>query len=277
MSVPPVYRPNIPQGADRAAAAEFRAIGETTRRLKELGDTFSADITTLQGDVTALQAADTALDGRLDAIEALNAGTRLTALEGADVALDGRLDVIEALNPGTRLNALEAADTVLDGRLDAIEAINAGTRLGTLEAEASPPGLVGAFARNSAPSGWLKANGALVSRTTYAALFAAIGTTFGVGDGSTTFGLPDLRGEFIRGWDDGRGIDSGRVFGTAQADELKSHAHTTNILTALRTNGGVVNYETAVGSNSFGAVVINSTGGSETRARNIALLYCIKF
>lgn len=91
--------------------------------------------------------------------------------------------------------------------------------------ELAPPGMVAAFARNSAPAGWLKANGAAISRTTYAALFSAIGTTFGVGDGTTTFNLPDGRGEFIRGWDDARGVDSGRAFGSWQADDNKSHTH----------------------------------------------------
>jgi len=64
---------------------------------------------------------------------------------------------------------------------------------------------------NAAPDGWRACSGQAVSRTTYAALFAAIGTEYGVGDGSTTFDLPDLRGEFLRGWDNGRGVDSGRV------------------------------------------------------------------
>jgi microcystin-dependent protein len=133
-------------------------------------------------------------------------------------------------------------------------------------------GQVATFAMSTAPSGWLKANGATVSRTTYAALFTAIGTTFGAGDGSTTFLLPDLRGEFARGWDDGRGIDSGRAFGSAQADEFKSHTHTaTRPLSTA-----------AAGSGAFGSTVdtagtTGSTGGSETRPRNIALLACIKF
>ena len=81
------------------------------------------------------------------------------------------------------------------------------------------------FAMTSAPVGWLKANGAAVSRETYAALFAAIGTSFGVGDGSTTFNLPDLRGSFLRGWDDGRGVDGGRVFGSIQESANKYHDH----------------------------------------------------
>jgi microcystin-dependent protein len=81
------------------------------------------------------------------------------------------------------------------------------------------------YGGNTAPTGYLKANGALVNRTAYASLFAAIGTTFGVGDNSTTFALPDLRGEFLRGWDDSRGIDVGRSFGTSQTANIASHTH----------------------------------------------------
>lgn len=91
--------------------------------------------------------------------------------------------------------------------------------------EAAPPGVISYTAASSAPTGWLKANGAAVSRTTYAKLFAAIGTDYGPGDGSTTFNLPDLRGYHIRSLDDGRGVDSGRVRGSSQADQNKSHNH----------------------------------------------------
>ncbi len=83
-------------------------------------------------------------------------------------------------------------------------------------APALPAGMVNWFAMTSPPSGWIKANGAAVSRTTFAALFTAIGTTFGVGGGSTTFNVPDLRGEYIRGFDDAKGTDTGRVFGSSQ-------------------------------------------------------------
>ena len=164
-----------------------------------------------------------------------------------------------------------------------------------------PAGAVAHFAMSTAPSGWLKANGALVSRTTYAALFAAIGTTFGTGDGSTTFALPDLRGEFIRGLDDGRGVDSARGIGTAQASQNLSHSH--GAATGVggghsHTVTGTKNLaETGTGTTYAGAYqnsggsslnlptntaaahshTINADGGAEARPRNVAMLACIKF
>lgn len=101
----------------------------------------------------------------------------------------------------------------------------------------APPSEVAYFWRSTAPSGWLKANGAAVSRTAYAALFAVIGTSAGAGDGFNTFNLPDLRGEFIRGWDDGRGVDSGRGNMTGQERTL-IRAQTVD---AYGTDGGTDN------------------------------------
>lgn len=138
-----------------------------------------------------------------------------------------------------------------------------------------PSGAVVWVAKSSAPTGYLKANGAAVSRTTYAALFAAIGTVFGVGDGATTFNLPDLRGEFIRGWDDSRGVDSGRALGSTQADAFKSHTHVDNTSSV---SGGSLNRAYANNANdSSGTQSTVATGGAETRPRNVALLACIKF
>lgn len=105
-------------------------------------------------------------------------------------------------------------------RYDGKRILNADDLLGMV-----PSGTVLYFAGSAAPAGWLKANGAAVSRTAYAALFAAIGTTYGAGDFRNTFNLPDLRGEFIRGWDDGRGVDTPRPIGSAQAHALQSHQH----------------------------------------------------
>ena len=160
-----------------------------------------------------------------------------------------------------------------------------------------PSGTVLYFAGQSAPAGWLKANGAAVSRTAYAALFAAIGTTYGAGDGRSTFNLPDLRGEFIRGWDDGRGVDTGRVFGSAQGDAIRN---ITGQFVSDDYNRSLVNEILGVftmtkrnSSLSYDAASTVTTGGeylnaikfdasrvvptaAENRPRNIALLACIK-
>lgn len=148
----------------------------------------------------------------------------------------------------------------------------------------APASKVCYFARATAPTGWLKANGAAISRTAYADLFAAIGTTFGSGDGVNTFNLPDLRGEFVRGWDDGRGVDAGRAMGSQQADMLKSHDHDLPTSTGGAGNRGVImdgNFGLTTPNNlapdTSHRAYVDATGGSETRPRNVALLACIKF
>ena len=112
-------------------------------------------------------------------------------------------------------------------------------------------------------------------------LFTAIGTTFGAGDGSTTFNLPDLRGEFVRGWDDGRGIDAGRTFGSAQLDAYQAHTHQAgsgNLL--LGGASGPINaaYQSGVNNLRFQDMGTgNGRTATETRPRNVALLWCIKW
>lgn len=156
-----------------------------------------------------------------------------------------------------------------------------------------PTGAIAYFAHTTVPYGWLKANGAAVSRTVYANLFALIGTTYGAGDGRTTFNLPDLRGEFIRSWDDGRGIDSGRVFGGAQSDAIRNITGEIGLIQRTDINeyvapsgafrglrkvsgyigsGGVDDWLTIT---NFSASNVVPTA-AENRPRNIALLACIK-
>lgn len=151
-----------------------------------------------------------------------------------------------------------------------------------------PAGAVSFFSMSSAPSGWLIADGSAVSRTAYAVLFAAIGTTFGAGDGSTTFNLPDLRGEFIRCWPGAKAVDTGRVFGSWQADEIKLHGHpyrsgTASVSSPDGTGGfqregtNATNYSAYTGAPSATTgQQIGGTGGAETMPRNIALLACVK-
>lgn len=136
-------------------------------------------------------------------------------------------------------------------------------------------GMISAFASSAAPSGWLECNGQAVSRSTYSKLYSAIGTTFGAGNGSTTFNVPDLRGEFIRGWSHGRGgVDDGRAVGSFQDQSIQSHAHSYT-LTGI---GGSYGGSGSGGNRNYheGATT-GYTGGAETRPRNVALMYCIKY
>jgi microcystin-dependent protein len=145
----------------------------------------------------------------------------------------------------------------------------------------NPPGTVISVASSTAPTGYLKANGAAISRSTYSTLFAGIGTVHGAGDGSSTFNVPDLRGEFIRGWDDARAVDTGRTFGSFQDHAIQSHTHTytvtndqnTRVVPSTNPAHVFLNQGTA------GATTGGATGNTatETRPRNIALLYCIKY
>ena len=177
-----------------------------------------------------------------------------------------------------------------------------------------PAGAVQSFARSTPPSGWLAANGAAVSRTTYATLFAAIGTTFGAGDGSTTFNLPDVRDRMM--------IGSGSLYalgatGGSRDAIVVSHTHTgttdaagassgtvesgngTGDFGTFRGSSGNISLSGAApnrpqgsaGGGSFYTAIINvpnhqhtfttnATGSSGTNANlppYIALLPCIKF
>ena len=177
-------------------------------------------------------------------------------------------------------------------RYDGKRLLNADDLLGMV-----PSGTVLYFAGQSAPAGWLKANGAAVSRTAYAALFAAIGTTYGVGDGRNTFNLPDLRGEFIRGWDDGRGVDTPRPIGSAQADTVRQHYHGIGYISPNNDDGAFVvrnwttteqqtmqfingNGNSAIrtlsASSNLGTTNAIDESAGETRPRNVALLAIIK-
>lgn len=149
-------------------------------------------------------------------------------------------------------------------------------------ASAVPPGVVAFIAANAPPDGWLRCNGAAISRGAYAGLFAAIGTTFGAGDGSSTFNLPDARGEFLRGWDDGRGVDVGRAFGSAQGSQMQSHAHSFGFFvdqanSSAAVPSGQVNATGISASTASTAAQGGTSNSSENRPRNLALLACIKF
>lgn len=152
---------------------------------------------------------------------------------------------------------------------------------------ALPAGVIMPYAGSAVPDGWRECNGDEISRDTFAFLFAAIGTIYGVGNGTTTFNLPDLRGEFLRGWDHGRGIDEDRDLGSAQIDSLASHTHPITgdtsggdnpwggIERKISTDDNPVNDGTESGIMAHLFVGPNGTD-VETRPRNIAMMYLIK-
>lgn len=148
------------------------------------------------------------------------------------------------------------------------------------ELEETMAGQIVFCASTNIPNGYLECNGATVSRTTYATLFAAIGSAYGPGDGATTFNLPDLRGEFIRGADRGRGVDSGRAVGSAQAAQIKVAKQTNN---AFNMAGGgdtfpyTFNGGTNNGISTIAQVFPEAAQNGETRPRNVAMIAVIKY
>jgi len=166
--------------------------------------------------------------------------------------------------------------------------------LDTTAPAGTPSGAVVFFAMTTAPTGWLVCDGSAVSRTTYVNLFNLIGTTYGNGDGSTTFNLPNLTGQFLRG----AGGNAGAV-GTSQADQLGSHSHSADSTVNdpghshavfanlggglyptsnynLNSGGNYYNQTSEVGTGISVSTSVNPYGGNETRPQNVAMLPCIK-
>jgi microcystin-dependent protein len=235
-----------------------------------------------------------------------NVGTTVVTL--AITAGSGDTVALSKLNPGESVSldtdGIHAWSVLLRGRSNA----DNETVVGTLTAAsissptvtaAAPPGMVAAFAMATPPAGWLKCNGAAVSRTAYPDLFAAVSTVYGTGDGSTTFNLPDMRGSFPRAWDDSKGVDAGRSIGSSQAANTPSHKHR---LPYGHDAAYLYEWNDANGQPAFGSEVNTGAaydrithaavgqGGNvrtaytdipmsvtgENRPVNVALAYCIK-
>ena len=167
-----------------------------------------------------------------------------------------------------------------------------------------PAGAVQMFANEAVPTGWLECDGAAVSRSTYATLFAAIGTLYGVGDGSSTFNVLDMRGQFPRGWSHGSTTDADRASRTNAGGGLTGDRVGTKQSDAIRNivgeySGVASPYPyspSATGAFFLGSAGITTTGttgsagtpnlkfdasrtvatGSDNRPNNVALMYCIK-
>lgn len=147
----------------------------------------------------------------------------------------------------------------------------------------APTGTIAYFSLASAPDGWLKANGAAITVAAYPDLYDAIGSTYNTGgEAAGTFRVPDLRGEFIRSLDDGRGVDAARSLGSTQSELIKNHTHTIrggNYFGARKgSDAGIDWYSARANANDLDYYGMdNSGGGAETRPRNLAFLACIKY
>lgn len=149
--------------------------------------------------------------------------------------------------------------------------------------QTAEPGTIRIFGMAALPPGWIVANGIAISRTVNANLFAAWGTTYGDGDGSNTFDIPQIGGQALRFWDNGAGVDPARVLGSLQNDQFQSHGHFVSS-GIIGGTGGQVNWTASGGSlvapSNASPIIIglpnSGNQGSETRGKNIAFNAGIK-
>ena len=260
-----------------------------------------------------------------NSIGVITGGTKRLTIGSYGIELRNGAQFEFRRNDNNFFTAFSASDSISENRTYTLPpAVVAG---GFLQTDAAgnlsfqivagvPSGSVFCMAVASVPSGYFECNGQAISRTTYAALFAVIGTQYGAGNGSTTFNVPDLRGEFIRGFDNGRGVDSGRSIATIQGDDNKTHNHSygnngitvsganhnhnirrislqPSIANVAITLGSGQSYQIGYATNDGGvtgdAVKFSGTqtmtgtvgitinnSGGEARPRNIAMMYIIK-
>jgi len=157
------------------------------------------------------------------------------------------------------------------------------------KASALPVGSITAFPVNKIPPGFLEIDGSVKSATAYPDLAAFLGGVFNKGDeGAGNFRLPETRGEFLRGWDHGRGVDAGRTVGGYQLDQMQGHFHSPQG-TSLHFFGKPPGIGSGLLAEGAGVAGFTSTGapvtdgangiprtGTETRSRNLSVIWCIK-
>jgi microcystin-dependent protein len=225
-------------------------------------------------------------------------------------------DRIELRVTAALLADIRDSITPADGTVTTAKIVDANVTLAKLAAAVQallvPTGTVAPYAGSSEPTGWLFCYGQTISRTTYAALFAAIGTTYGAGDGSTTFALPDLRGRVIAGQDDMGGTSANRLTGLSGGvdgdalgaaggaethilteAQLAAHRHLTvvdavntgvvltasNSISRAKTSGGDTNYsfEASTSEPTFGRTSVTGSGAAHNNVQpTIILNYIIK-
>jgi microcystin-dependent protein len=181
------------------------------------------------------------------------------------------------LTPGTGIRWADGSVSTAAATLSGVQAI------------IIPPGLIAPHGSEIVPLGWLECNGQAISRANFPDLFGAIGTSWGQGDGSTTFNVPDLRGDFIRGWNHGGAVGAlagdpdaaarlAYLAGGATGDNVGSYQDST--FTAHTHDFGALQYTPGYAGGGTGNIAATTTptesaGGSETRGKNAAVMFII--
>lgn len=246
-NAPPSYKPVLAQGSGRNQVVRMHIITSGTSNIQ-----LKIDPSVV---LATRQYVDEAVGGLLPANKPAGTYTKVT--------VNDRGVFVSGSNP-TTLAGYGITDTYTKDQITAMIA----------QASALPVGSMIGFPLNKVAPGFLELDGSVKNAAAYPDLATFLGGAFNKGDeGAGNFRLPESRGEFLRGWDHGRGVDAGRAIGTWQEDMFKSHTHRLQYGNQAGPNLGSPGYGTAGVSSSTG---IEATGGLETRPRNLAVMWCIK-
>ena len=325
---------SVEVGALGLRTVEIDALAARTAEIDAL-DAISADISTVAGVATEVAAIGpvaatiAAIDAQIITVAGIEAEvTQVAAFSGETEFVAQKYQGALAADPTVRTidgSPIQVGDFYLNTGDGTVRVRNVSGWFAIEATDGNPVGTIQAFAVKTPPAGWLKANGAALSVAAFPDLAAAIypgdtdNATAEYGfrftdvndpEGSRDitgplFKLPDYRGEFLRGWDDGRGVDAGRVFGSSQLDQMQritgSIVKTTGMgLLDSRigvdgvTNNGALSATDHTGQRRDGAngsdnaraisfdsgdspdARVSDTTDGETRSRNVAVLICIK-
>jgi len=247
-NAPPSYKPVLAQGSGRNQVVRMHIITNGTSNIQLKIDPAVV--------LATRQYVDEAVNGLLPANKPAGTYTKVT--------VNDRGVFVSGSSP-TTLAGYGITDTYTKDQITAMIA----------QASALPVGsMIGSPVGKVAP-GFLELDGSVKSVAAYPDLATFLGGAFNKGDeGAGNFRLPESRGEFLRGWDHGRGVDAGRAIGSYQADMLKSHTHGAKINQGAAGSGFTTIYSSGTQNNS--EVYIQAEGGVETRPRNLAVMWCIK-
>ena len=235
-------------------------------RIVDLTDGLMAQLTAILDNYVLKS--DVTLVARPNKILAVNSANKLAVdITGDATTLDGKHSGEFALANGNENNKFAVADAELDN-----QAVNLRKILDLLGKASLPIGTVITWTNwYMIPDGYYECDGGYLQQSEFPELYAKIGNTFGSAP-TGQFKKPDFRGEFLRGWSHGRsGVDIGRGFATFQLDDIKAHYHS-----YIAGGSGVSDVNGATTDGNYAPQNTSSVGGSETRPRNIAIIYLIK-